>query len=71
VRVFKVGADSPARRGGLVEGDMLLDADGMPLTRVDDLQRAMVFADGGLRLDVWRGRARHALSVRPELRDVR
>lgn len=41
VRVIEVQADSPARRGGLEDGDLLVGADGIVLTGIDVLQRLL------------------------------
>jgi serine protease Do len=66
VRILGVGDGSPAQRAGLCEGDCLLRADANPLGSVDDLQRVMVLsAAPELQLDVLRGEARRAVSVRP------
>jgi S1-C subfamily serine protease len=66
VRVFRVGSDTPAQRGGLREGDVLLTANGSPVFSIDDLQRIMVLADRtDLALDVWRNERHQELTVRP------
>jgi len=41
VRVIEVQPDSPARRAGLEDGDLLITADGQPLTGIDGLQRLL------------------------------
>jgi S1-C subfamily serine protease len=41
VRVIEVHKDSPASRGGLEDGDLLLSADGITLTGIDALQRLL------------------------------
>ncbi len=66
VRVVNVGADGAAHKGGLLRGDLLLAANGYPVADVDDLQRALVFADGGaVSLDILRENERLAREVRP------
>jgi serine protease Do len=42
VEVVEVVADSPADRAGLRPEDMILEVDGSPVERVEDLQRLMV-----------------------------
>jgi S1-C subfamily serine protease len=41
VRVVEVHKDSPASRGGLQDGDLLIGADGIALTGIDALQRLL------------------------------
>jgi S1-C subfamily serine protease len=66
VRVFSVATATPAETAGLRDGDILLAANGSTVASVDDLQRVMVLAGAPeIALDVLRGRARHALVVRP------
>ncbi|HEY3358041.1 MAG TPA: trypsin-like peptidase domain-containing protein [Polyangia bacterium] len=66
VRVFRVGADTPAERAGLRDGDVLLGANGSRLSSIDDLQRVLVLAEPKeVQLDVLRGRAREELVIRP------
>jgi S1-C subfamily serine protease len=67
VQVYRVGTGGPAHRGGLRDGDVLLDANGAPIGSVDDLQRTMVLADRAeLVLEVLRAGGRRAISVVPE-----
>ncbi|MBM3507657.1 MAG: trypsin-like serine protease [Alphaproteobacteria bacterium] len=69
VKVVRVGSDGPAHRGGIRGGDLVLTANGLQVGDVDDLKRAMVFADGeAVSLDVLRESARHRHRVWPERR---
>jgi serine protease Do len=64
VRVFKVETGSAASGAGLQKGDLLLTANGGPVTNIDDLQRVMVLTGRGeVALEVWRDGKRHALSA--------
>jgi serine protease Do len=66
VRVFEVGAATPAEAAGLRQGDLLLSANDSTLFGIDDLQRVMVLGGGEeLRLDLLRERARHRVALRP------
>lgn len=69
VRVMRVEANTPAQRSGLKDGDVLLTANGSPVTTVDDLQRVMVLSSPAeIALDVLRGAERRQLSIRPRPR---
>ncbi|HEY8210537.1 MAG TPA: trypsin-like peptidase domain-containing protein [Myxococcaceae bacterium] len=66
VRVLDVNATEPADRAGLREGDLLVSANGLPVSSVDDLQRVMVLDEGGeLKLEIWRDQQKRELKVRP------
>ncbi|HWP35611.1 MAG TPA: trypsin-like peptidase domain-containing protein [Thermodesulfobacteriota bacterium] len=66
VRVFRVGAGTPAEAAGLREGDLLLSAEGRPLASVDDLQRVMVLGRAReIRIEAFRAGERRTLAVRP------
>ncbi len=66
VRVFRVGASTPAEAAGLRDGDLLLAANETPIASVDDLQRVLVLGRSTeVRLDVMRGATRHAIVARP------
>jgi S1-C subfamily serine protease len=41
VRVIEVQGDSPAKHAGLEDGDLLVSAEGRPLTGIDVLQRLL------------------------------
>jgi len=41
VLVLRVGRGSPAQKGGMSEGDVILEADGKPLKSLDDLQHLL------------------------------
>jgi S1-C subfamily serine protease len=67
VRILEVGADTPASRGGLLAGDLLLTLNGREVGSVDDVHRVLVAEpEREVALQVWRRRARVQLSVRPE-----
>jgi len=71
VRVLGVQSETPADRAGLREGDVLLAANGNPLTSVDDLQRVMVLNKlSEVELDVWRQRERRQMRIRPKATKV-
>ena len=42
IEVVEVVPDSPAGEAGIRPEDLILEVDGVPLTRVEDLQRLMV-----------------------------
>ena len=66
VRVLRVEAGTPADRGGVREGDLLVAANGSEVVTLDDLQRVMVLASAPeLALDVLRGHEPRRLSLRP------
>ncbi|HSU13112.1 PDZ domain-containing protein [Longimicrobium sp.] len=68
--VLQVGSGTPAARGGLQPGDVVLDANGRRVEDVDDLRQAFVRGNGQeVRLNVMRDGARRQLSVRWEPRD--
>jgi len=67
VRILQVGADTPAERGGLRRGDLLLSLNGRPVGSVDDVHRVLVGEpDAGIALEVWRNRRRATFEVHPE-----
>ena len=51
VQVMQVIADSPADRGGIVRGDLLVELDGEPVGDATDLQRLMVSERIGATVD--------------------
>jgi S1-C subfamily serine protease len=64
VRVLEVGEDTTAARIGLQPGDLLLTANGVPLSTLDDLARTMVLNGAGeIRLAVLRDQRRRELTV--------
>lgn len=68
VRVLRVEPGAPAERGGVLEGDLLVSANGSPVVTLDDLQRVMVLAPSSepeLALEVLRSGRRRALALRP------
>jgi serine protease Do len=66
VRVLRVEAGAPAAAGGVVEGDLLVAANGSDVVTLDDLQRVMVLSPAPrLALDVLRGGARRRLELIP------
>ena len=67
VRVVRVGPDGPAHKGGIRGDDLVLAANGSPVSDIDDIQRAMVFAEGApINLDVVRDHARRSHVVSPD-----
>ncbi|MFL5264313.1 MAG: S1C family serine protease [Anaeromyxobacteraceae bacterium] len=66
VRVLRVEAGAPAAAGGVLEGDLLVAANGSDVVTLDDLQRVMVLSPAPrLELDVLRGGARRRLELTP------
>ena len=66
VRVLEVQKGTPADAAGLKDNDLLLAADGLTVSSIDDLQRHMVLADRpDIALELWRGGKREHLNVRP------
>ena len=66
VRVFQVGKGTPAEQAGIKEGELLLSANGAPLSSIDDLQRVMVFSENGtVRLETAADTRRREVEVRP------
>jgi S1-C subfamily serine protease len=67
VEIVEVAADSPAALGGLRSEDLIVELDGHPVERVDDVQRLMTEATIGqaLSIRVLRGDRTLALSVTP------
>ena len=66
VRVFRVGAGTPAELAGIREGELLLSANDAPLSSIDDLQRVMVFSENGtVRLKTAADTRRREVVVRP------
>lgn len=66
IRVMRVDAEAAAHKGGLRAGDLLLAADGRPLSSVDDLQAVMVLGGGAeLEVVVWRDHAAQRLRLQP------
>jgi S1-C subfamily serine protease len=67
VEIVEVAAGSPAQRAGLRAEDLVVELDGQPVERVDDVQRLMTEATIGrtLSIRVLRGDRTLELSVRP------
>lgn len=66
LRVMSVMNNAPAEEGGLRAGDLIVAAQEVPLSSVDDLQRVMVLSRAAeLELEVMRGTAKKRLTVRP------
>ncbi|HEV8246764.1 MAG TPA: trypsin-like peptidase domain-containing protein [Polyangiaceae bacterium] len=66
VRIFDVATESAADQAGLKRGDLLLAANAFELGSVDDLSRAMVFAEtGAIELSLLRAGQRKTVSARP------
>lgn len=68
VRVLGVSSQTPAESAGLREGDLLVSANGSPLTSVDDLQRVMVLSRmSEVELEVVRQYERRLMKIRPKM----
>ena len=67
VEIVEVAASSPADRAGMRSEDLIVELDGQPVERVDDVQRLMTDATIGqtVSIRVLRGGRTLALSVRP------
>lgn len=65
VRVASVEADSPAARGGIKEGDLLIRLGDTAIAGIDDLQRQLTMSLVGVRtpVDVIRGTERLTLEI--------
>jgi S1-C subfamily serine protease len=71
VFVVSVEADSPAARGGVREGDLIVGFDGKPIAGIDDLHRLLTEERAGAdaELTLIRGlRRKETVTVRPSLR---
>lgn len=73
VFVASVEANSPAARGGLREGDLIVEFAGQPTAGIDDLHRLLTEDRAELPhpVAVMRGRERLTLSVQPTIRTPR
>ena len=67
VEIVEVLAASPAARGGLRSGDIIVEVDGHPIADVADLQRLMVgdAPDGPVHVLVWRDGDTRTVVVEP------
>jgi S1-C subfamily serine protease len=66
VHVFRLQDEGPAKSAGILEGDLLLEANNRPLKTVDDLSRAMVLTGGGeLAVTLWRNGERKSVHITP------
>jgi regulator of sigma E protease len=62
---------SPASRAGLVRGDVILAADGQPLTAFEDLRRVVMASDNrSIGMEVWRAGEVLNLEITPAERDT-
>jgi serine protease Do len=68
VEVVEVVSGSPADRGGVREGDLILEVDGRPVESAADLQRMMVaeMIGSSVRARVWRAGNELELTIVPE-----
>ena len=68
VLVVSLEPNSPARRGGVLEGDLIVGFDGNPVAGIDDLHRLLTEDRLGrsVPLEVVRGTERLTLTVTPE-----
>ncbi len=67
VEIVAVEPTSPAAQAGLQEGDLIADLDGRPVTRIDDLHRALAAQAVGVSivLTIVRAGTRRELTVTP------
>lgn len=66
VRILEVQAGSPAARGGLLPGDLVVGAGGAPVETLDDVVRVMVLGHPAeIAVELVRGGAALALPIRP------
>lgn len=67
VFVVSLEPDSPARKAGVLEGDLVVGFDGKPVAGIDDLHRLLTeeLAGRSVLLDVIRGTERKTISVEP------
>lgn len=67
VQVLGVEPDSPASRGGIAEGDLIVELDGTPVGSIDDLLRHMTDerVDQAVTLSVIRGSEKVDVPVKP------
>jgi len=64
IRIFKVEAGTAAAAAGLLRGDVVLTANGDPVSNIDDLQGVMVLTGRGeVGLEVLRHGSRHRLAA--------
>jgi serine protease Do len=63
ILVRGVEDDSPAAKAGLERGDLLVELDGKPLERIDDLYSALDANSDGLSLGVLRGADRRDVRI--------
>ena len=63
VLVRAVEDDSPAARAGLERGDLLVELNGQPLERIDDLYVALDTGGGSIALGVLRGAERRDVTI--------
>jgi len=68
VEVVEVVSGSPADRGGIREGDLIVEVDGRPVENASDLQRMMVaeLIGAPVRAKVWRAGSELEIRVVPE-----
>lgn len=64
VLVLEVPQNTPARRAGLMAGDVILSADGTAVASVAELQRAIARAEGSVKLEIQRQRQRRTLELK-------
>ncbi|MBD3881085.1 trypsin-like peptidase domain-containing protein [Phormidium tenue FACHB-886] len=71
VLVISTEADSPARRAGLSQGDVIVELDGQAIASIDDLHRRLTDEKVGTRswLTVIRGTEKLQVAIVPEVRE--
>jgi len=69
VRILSVEKGAPADKAGLLNGDLLLRANGDETATLDDLQRALALSGAAeIQLEIQRGESLRSLRIRPEAR---
>jgi DNA-binding MarR family transcriptional regulator len=64
ILILRVKPESPADRGGLSQGDLVVGVDDAPVRSIGDLDRAVRGAETEVAVDVLRGAEPHRLAVR-------
>jgi bifunctional DNase/RNase len=65
ILISQVEPESSASRDGLLHGDILVQADGVPISRVEDLEKTMGGAKGDLKVSVHRDGSLISMTLHP------